>query len=207
MHPTDKLTVAHIFNLEKSYLPFDMQPEALKQKYESLTIGIKARVDLWWHPTDSKITTKEQMLKLAEKAQASIVVVGMNGRKGPKEDKTVLGSAVQFLAINTVCPVLIVKDENGLRSKKHGGKFRVAVCSDGSEKSIKALNFMTRLMDRRRGDQLMVICVKTSKCHPDDVSDNVNHYFSAMDEVSHGITRFITLNLSGPTDTVDKVIC
>jgi nucleotide-binding universal stress UspA family protein len=67
-------------------------------------------------------------------------------------DKTVLGSAVQHLALNTPCPVLIVKDENGIRSNKAGHKFRVAVCSDGSEQSIKALNFMTRLMDRRKGD-------------------------------------------------------
>jgi hypothetical protein len=89
--------------------------------------------------------------------------------KGPKSkleglivitrDKTVLGSAVQHLALNTPCPVLIVKDENGMRSKKKDHKFRVAVCSDGSEQSIKALNFMTRMMDRRKGDQLMVICV------------------------------------------------
>lgn len=71
-----------------------------------------------------------------------------------------LGSAVQHLALNTPCPVLIVKDEkSSMRSKKKDRKFRVAVCSDGSEQSIKALNFMTRMMDRKRGDQLMVICV------------------------------------------------
>jgi hypothetical protein len=33
MHPSDKLTVAHIFNTAKTYLPFDLQPDALKQKY------------------------------------------------------------------------------------------------------------------------------------------------------------------------------
>ena len=95
-----------------------------------------------------------------------------------------LGSAVQHLALNTPCPVLIVKDQNGMRSKKKDHKFRVAVCSDGSEQSIKALNFMTRIMDRRRGDQLIVICVKTSKVSPEDVSDNVNHFFSPLDEVT-----------------------
>ena len=33
MHPSDKLTVAHIFNTSKTYLPYDMQPDALRQKY------------------------------------------------------------------------------------------------------------------------------------------------------------------------------
>ena len=33
IHPSDKLTVAHIFNTAKTYLPFDLLPDALKQKY------------------------------------------------------------------------------------------------------------------------------------------------------------------------------
>ena len=85
MHPSDKLTVTHIFNTNKGYLPFDMQPDALKQKYESLTIGMGKRVHLWWEEADSKITTKEQMIINAKNNKASIIVVGMNGRKGPKE--------------------------------------------------------------------------------------------------------------------------
>lgn len=105
-----------------------------------------------------------------------------------------LGSAVQHLALNTPCPVLIVKDQNGMRSKKKDQKFRVAVCSDGSEQSIKALNFMTRIMDRRRGDQLIVICVKTSKVNPEDVSNNVTHFFSPLDEV----TLCLFLSLRSP---------
>ena len=30
MHPSDKITVTHIFNTGKTYLPYDMQPDALK---------------------------------------------------------------------------------------------------------------------------------------------------------------------------------
>jgi hypothetical protein len=42
-------------------------------------------VNLWWDEADSKISTKEQMVNIAKKDNASIIVVGMNGRKGPKE--------------------------------------------------------------------------------------------------------------------------
>lgn len=122
-------------------------------------------------------------------------------------DNTILGSAVQHLAMNAYCPVLIIKDKNGLRSAHTNGKLRIAVCSDGSEKSIKTLNFMTRLIDRRRGDQLFVICVKTTKVEPEQVCETVNHYFSPLDEVTHGISRFVTLKLAKPGDTVDSVIC
>ena len=85
-----------------------------------------------------------------------------------------------------------------MRSKKKDQKFRVAVCSDGSEQSIKALNFMTRIMDRRRGDQLMVICVKTSKVNPEDVSNNVNHYFSPLDEVTLSLFSSFRSNMVSP---------
>jgi hypothetical protein len=61
-----------------------------------------------------------------------------------------------------------------LRSKTPKGILRVAVCSDGSEKSIQALNFMTRLIDRSKGDQIFVISVETSKVHPAMVSRTVN---------------------------------
>ena len=48
IHPTDKLTVVHIFNNEKKDLPFDMKPPALKQKYEQLTIMMGSRAGLMW---------------------------------------------------------------------------------------------------------------------------------------------------------------
>ena len=40
---------------------------------------------LWWEESDPKTTTKAQMISIAKNDSASIIVVGMNGRKGPKE--------------------------------------------------------------------------------------------------------------------------
>jgi nucleotide-binding universal stress UspA family protein len=84
LHAPDKLTISHIFNREKAFLPFDQQPDALKKTYESLTLTMGSKISLWWEEADSKLTTKEQMVNLAQKAQASLIVIGMHGRKGPK---------------------------------------------------------------------------------------------------------------------------
>jgi len=47
-------------------------------------------------------------------------VVGYHGRKGPKEDPTVMGTAVQYMSVHAAAPVLILKDPIG-RDKKIGG--------------------------------------------------------------------------------------
>jgi hypothetical protein len=65
LHPTDRLTVAHIYSDQKTYLPFDMQPQNLKKTYETLTLPLGSRVNLWWDEADPKVSTKEQMLLMA----------------------------------------------------------------------------------------------------------------------------------------------
>lgn len=72
-------------------------------------------------------------------------------------DPTVLGSAVQHLSLNTFCPVLMIKDKT-LRTQKPGGKLRWAVCTDGSEKSMKALHVLARLLDKSR-DEVVALTV------------------------------------------------
>jgi hypothetical protein len=47
-------------------------------------------------------------------------VVGYHGRKGPKEDPTVMGSAVQYMSVHSQGPILILKDPIG-RDKKPNG--------------------------------------------------------------------------------------
>lgn len=84
LHTADRITVGHIFNKEKSYLPYDQQPEALNKTYETLTISLGTRSSLLWEERDGKTSTKEQMVSMAAKAQSSLLVVGMHGRKGPK---------------------------------------------------------------------------------------------------------------------------
>lgn len=66
------------------------------------------------------------------------MVTGFHGRKGPKEDPTVAGTAVQYLAMNSILPILIIKDKR-LRKDQKDGKYNFAACYDGSEKSAKAV--------------------------------------------------------------------
>jgi hypothetical protein len=75
-------------------------------------------------------------------------------------DPTILGSAVQHLSINSLQPVLILKDPL-LRSRKPGGKYRWAICTDGSEKSIKAFHVLAKLIDKSK-DEVEAITVETS---------------------------------------------
>jgi hypothetical protein len=71
------------------------------------------------------------------------MVVGFHGRKGPKEDPTIMGTAVQFLALNSAAPVLILKDPIP-RSQKPGG-FNFCALIDGSVKSMKGLELLCKM--------------------------------------------------------------
>ena len=75
-------------------------------------------------------------------------------------DRTIFGSAVQHMANNPICPLLIIKDKLGLRSKKEHGRLRFAVCTDGSEKSLLTLQFLMRFLVVGRGDEIVAICVE-----------------------------------------------
>lgn len=51
----------------------------------------------------------------------------------------------------------MLKDKT-LRSEKPNGKLRWAVCTDGSEKSIKAFHVLARLLDKSK-DEVVAITV------------------------------------------------
>lgn len=52
--------------------------------------------------------------------KVEVTVVGFHGRKGPKDDPTVMGSAVQHMAVNGGSPVLIVKNGKSRKEKANG---------------------------------------------------------------------------------------
>lgn len=93
-HPNlDKLVVGTITDQKKeSYLPFNMKAQYLTESYEAkiLTLGHYGRFAS--REVSDVMTTKECLWELAEFEQASIIVVGNHGRKGPKKDETVCGT-------------------------------------------------------------------------------------------------------------------
>ena len=82
-------------------------------------------------------------------------------------DSTVLGTAVQHLAQNSVCPVLIMKDPTAHRKNRAGGHYRFGVCTDGSIKSLEIIEFLGKIL--RPGDHLVVIAVGDDIVHTDKV--------------------------------------
>ena len=75
---------------------------------------------------------------------ANINVVGFHGRKGNKEDPTIMGTAVNHLSIESTCPVLIIKDAK-TRKESPEGVYRYACCIDGSKRSMEALDTITKI--------------------------------------------------------------
>ena len=54
-------------------------------------------------------TAKEILQRMAVENNADVLVTGSHGRKGEKEDPTVMGTAVQYLSVYATKPVLIMK--------------------------------------------------------------------------------------------------
>ena len=103
-------------------------------------------------------TAKEKLNNIAEdhtkNGDKVIMCVGFHGRKGPKEDPTVMGSAVSFMSINCPTPILIIKDPHRLKDREVDF-YRYACCVDGSRKSLKAIDTICDMM--KPNDHLTVI--------------------------------------------------
>ena len=54
-------------------------------------------------------TAKKILQRMAVENNADVLVTGHHGRKGEKEDPTVMGTAVQYLSEHATKPVLIMK--------------------------------------------------------------------------------------------------
>jgi hypothetical protein len=44
MKGSDRLTICHVYDYSKAYLPFNLKPEAIKKNYEALTVQYGDRV-------------------------------------------------------------------------------------------------------------------------------------------------------------------
>ena len=153
----DHLIVGHVYNNSKDYLPFNLKPQYLQDTYESKIIkyGSWARwVDC---EVEEKKPVKDSLWGLATENKATIMVTGYNGVKGPKADPTIAGSAIQYLSVNSVLPVLVIKDARR-REQKPDGSYRYGVCYDGSSQAEKALHLAINMM--RPCDRLVTITVK-----------------------------------------------
>ena len=87
----------------------------------------------------------------------------MHGRKGPKADLTVAGTATKFLFDKGV-PLIVAKDSRR-RGDDLKGSYRFGVCFDGSEPSVRALQVVMGMAADH--DKITVVTCK-EPCVSDD---------------------------------------
>ena len=84
-------------------------------------------------------------MQLAEGYRCNLLVVGFVGRKGPKADHTILGTAVDHNLRNGRCPMLVVKVPT-LRKDTPSAAYLWVALIDGSDRSVRAAAFAASLM-------------------------------------------------------------
>lgn len=172
LRDADKLSVAHVMCEEKEkYLSYDLKENYIKSQTEALCASLGERFKYHSKALDTAEheTAKHALGVLATEYHATIQVVGFHGRKGPKADPTVMGSAVQFLSIEAVAPILIIKDPHNRKDRPNG--FRFCACVDGSEKSLKALKMICDV--KSPGDKITVIICEQANLDTGKVCDIV----------------------------------
>lgn len=143
----DKLIVAHAWSRDKEeYLPAHLKKDWIKDQRSSEFISLMDRFlfrDEEIKPDKEDETAKNVLTNLSKELLADITVCGFHGRKGKKEDPTVMGSSVFFMSMHTFTPMMIVKKQI-LRSERPNG-YNFGLCCDGSLKSMKALTLMCQM--------------------------------------------------------------
>ena len=160
-----------------------MKSQYLSDAYEAKVLPLGKNGRWAKRESDGIKSTKEQLWDLAEFEHCDMIVVGNHGRKGPKNEETVCGTVVEFLALNSKFPILIIKDYRP-RTVKPDGCLRWGVCYDSSSKSKKALHIVLNLM--KKLDKLVIIHV-----HEEDnaLSTDVVKQFVEHEAKSFGIIK------------------
>lgn len=103
-----------------------------------------------------------------------MIVVGYHGRKGPKADPTVLGSAVHFLGMEAAAPIAVIKVRN-TRSDKADGAFRWAVCFDGADCSFVGFEEVAKVMHKGK-DIIEIVTVVKSDMNVDEIERRAKEF-------------------------------
>jgi hypothetical protein len=167
----DYMIVSHVYDDKKDFLDYKFKPDNIKQDFEAQLIGThSSKWVLVWQHKDNTMTTKEHMVAIAEEYKSDVLVLGFHGRKGLKDDPTLLGSNVDKIALDPVCPILVMKRKEE-RKDKENGAFRYLVCMDDREKSIEALTHTIKIMDTEK-DELIAIHVKSATMNSEKIEES-----------------------------------
>ena len=173
----DKLQVCHAWsNAKEEYLKYNFKKDYIRKQIEAQYISLGERFHYIEEEIKEDETAKEVLNNLSKERHASLCVVGFHGRKGPKADPTVMGTAVQYMSVNTSCPTLIIKDPNTRESRPDG--FTLAICCDGSKKALSALTLLCEM--RGPKDKIHVIICEQANIETLGIKETVNEQLEEM---------------------------
>ena len=173
MRPQDELFVACAWNIQKEeYVPYNCKKEYIKKMATSSCAALGDRFHWVEHELVDGQVAKEVLVQQAEEHSVDIMVTGFHGRKGPKDDPTVMGSAVQFMSINCPKPIMVIKDPHKRAERPNG--YSLAVCVDGSDHSIRALNLLCDICGEH--DKIVVIVCEQSNIDIKKVTDSIEYH-------------------------------
>jgi len=95
MREGDHLMIAHIWSAEKEeYLTYNLKRDHIKQRNTADFAYLGGNFFYQDTEMNEGETAKEHLNQMALECEVDVTVVGFHGRKGPKADPTVMGSAV-----------------------------------------------------------------------------------------------------------------
>ena len=161
MKASDHITLLHFTDDAKNeYLPDKMKAPSIQEHYgNSLLATIPAErylIDVVPRPSPEAGWLKDAVCAYSVDHKTDVLVVGFTGRKGPKEDPTVLGSNGDLAMRQSRCTTLLTKKQWGAPAEKTGRTFAVAL--DGSSRSEAALLDARRLSNG--DDTILALHVK-----------------------------------------------
>lgn len=168
----DTLLVAHAWSNEKEqYLRYNLKRDYIKQQNQADFTYLADRFEYVEDEVNSKEgeKAKEVLNRIATNHYVHLTVVGSHGRKGPKADPTVMGTAVQYLSVESAGPVMIIKDPKTRKDRPDG--YTHAICTDGSRKSMEALALLCKI--KHPNDKIYVIICEQENIDSTKIKENV----------------------------------
>ena len=175
----DTIFCAHVWSVQKEkYLDYRMKEKYIHEQLDAnlLTLGHQYHYHSEMMDEDAGETAKEKLNQIARDHQSRspdvnlIMCVGFHGRKGPKEDPTIMGSAVRYMSMNCPTPILIIKDPHSLQNREVD-YYRYACCVDGSRKSLQCIETICDM--KKPGDHITVIICEQSNIDSDKIAETV----------------------------------
>eukprot|EP00455_Lapot_gusevi_P016265 TRINITY_DN1834_c0_g1_i1.p1 TRINITY_DN1834_c0_g1~~TRINITY_DN1834_c0_g1_i1.p1 ORF type:complete len:310 (+),score=103.11 TRINITY_DN1834_c0_g1_i1:69-932(+) len=140
----DKVVVIHVYDRSKIALPEQFRPERIRSHFETLCVGqLPANNYRVVTVENHESKTRETLCRAVQEEKADYLVMGFFGRKGPKEDPSVMGSTADFSIRAANTTAILIKHTAPVPSADEPVRFVVGL--DGSERSYRALQAAVNL--------------------------------------------------------------